>query len=341
MLLLTALPLVFPDGQLPSPRWRWIAWLVVVGAVIATSAQLLVFWPPVDAAASLLGKSDIERVTPGLLGVLYGVGNVLTSILGPLVGATAVIVRLRRSVGVERQQMRWFAYAIAVLVMTLIFDSVIAPELGWTLWLASTLGIILVPVALGVAILRYRLYDIDRIISRTLSYGVMSLLLAFVFVAVIVALTTILESVTGANTVAVAASTLIVAALFQPLRRRIQRVVDRRFDRARYDGQHVVDGFARQLRDEVDLERLRASLARAPPTKPCVRSAHRSGCAPARSRDDGGCDGPTPRPGLDGHDRHVDRALCGPVTGTRLVRLQHSERVHGRPGAGASASTPR
>ena len=144
--------------------------------------------------------------------------------------------------------MRWFAYAIAVLVITLIFDSVIAQELGWNApRIASTLGIILVPVALGVAILRYRLYDIDRVISRTLSYGVISLLLAFVFVAVIVVLTTIFEAATGANTVAVAASTLIVAALFQPLRRRIQRVVDRRFDRARYDGQTIVDGFARRL----------------------------------------------------------------------------------------------
>ncbi len=260
VLLLTALPLVFPDGNLPSPRWRWIAWLVVIGAVFATGAQLLVFWPPVDAAASLLGKTDVERVTPWLLGVLHGVGNVLTGILGPLVGATAVIVRLRRSVGVERQQMRWFAYAIAVLLVTGIFDSVVAPELGGTVGFAGILGIVLVPVAVAVAILRYRLYDIDRIISRTLSYGVISLLLVFVFVAVIVALTSILESVTGANTVAVAASTLIVAALFQPLRRRIQRVVDRRFDRARYDGQRVIDDFARQLRDEVDLERLRTSL---------------------------------------------------------------------------------
>ena len=260
VLLLTALPLVFPDGQLPSPRWRWIAWLVVIGAVIATSAQLLVFWPPADAAASLLGKSDIDRVTPGLLGVLHGVGNVLTSILGPLVGATAVIVRLRRSVGVERQQMRWFAYAIAVLVITLIFDSAHRAELGWTLWIASTLGIILVPVALGVAILRYRLYDIDRVISRTLGYAIVSLPLVLVFVGVVLGLTAVFEPFDRRDTVAVAASTLDRRASSSRSEAAIQVSSTAASTAARYDGQRVVDGFARQLRDEVDLGPAGASL---------------------------------------------------------------------------------
>jgi hypothetical protein len=260
VLLLTALPLLFPDGDLPSRRWRWIAWLVILGAAFATIVQLLVFWPPVDAAVSLLGKADVERFTPGLLGVLVGVGSVLTGVLGPLAGATAVVVRLRRSVGVERQQMRWFAFAITVLVATLIFDSIVAPGLGWTIALATVVGIVLVPVAMAVAILRYRLYDIDRIISRTLNYGVVSVALAIIFVGAVLGLTGILEPVTGGNTIAVAASTLMVAALFQPLRRRFQRVVDRRFDRARYDGDRTVTAFARRLRDDVDLGSVRGDL---------------------------------------------------------------------------------
>ncbi|HVQ22443.1 MAG TPA: hypothetical protein VMT36_04165 [Candidatus Saccharimonadia bacterium] len=259
VLLLTALPLLFPDGHLPSPRWRWIAWLVVGGAVIATAAQLLKFWPPSDAAASLLGKYDTERVTPGLLGVVVDIANVLESIVGPLVGASAVIVRLRRAVGVERQQMRWFAYAIAVTVATLIFDSVVAPVIGWTA-LTSILGIALIPMSLAIAILRYRLYEIDRIISRTLSYAVVSVALALVFVGVVLGLTAVLEPVTRDNTIAVAASTLVVAALFQPLRLRIQRIVDRRFDRARYDAEWAATAFAARLRGDVNLASVQGDL---------------------------------------------------------------------------------
>ena len=111
----------------------------------------------------------------------------------------------------------------------------------------------LIPVAIGIAILRYRLYEIDRIISRTLSYAAVTATLALVFVAVVLGLQAVLEPMTGENTIAVAASTLIVAALFQPLRRRVQSIVDRRFNRARYDAQRMVDAFSERLRDEVDI----------------------------------------------------------------------------------------
>ena len=116
------------------------------------------------------------------------------------------------------------------------------------------------PIAIGIAVTRYRLYEIDRIISRTLSYGLVTVTLALVFVGGVLGLQAVLAPFTRDSTIAVAASTLVVAALFQPLRRRVQRAVDRRFDRARYDGQKVVDAFGRQLRDEVDLDRLRTTL---------------------------------------------------------------------------------
>jgi hypothetical protein len=127
-------------------------------------------------------------------------------------------------------------------------------------WYLVMLGITALPVAAALAVLRYRLYEIDRIISRTIGYGIVTATLAVVFVGVVLGLQALLAQFTGGNTVAVAASTLVVAALFQPLRRRIQRVVDRRFDRARYDAQRIVDTFATQLRDEVDLDRLRVAL---------------------------------------------------------------------------------
>lgn len=116
------------------------------------------------------------------------------------------------------------------------------------------------PIAIGIAVTRYRLYEIDRIISRTLSYGLVTVTLALVFVGGVLGLQAVLAPFIRDSTIAVAASTLVVAALFQPLRRRVQRAVDRRFDRARYDGQKVVDAFGRQLRDEVDLDRLRTTL---------------------------------------------------------------------------------
>jgi hypothetical protein len=127
-------------------------------------------------------------------------------------------------------------------------------------WYLVILGVALLPVAAGFAVLRYRLYDIDRIISRTVGYAIVSVMLAIVFVSVVLGLTALLERFTGGNTIAVAASTLIVAALFQPLRGRIQRVVDRRFDRARYDGQQTVAAFAARLRDQVELESLESEL---------------------------------------------------------------------------------
>jgi hypothetical protein len=192
------------------------------------------------------------------------VGQTLTFAALPfalLLAVAAVIVRMRRSVGVERAQLKWFVAAnIAVgAFWTLSLAGVARPNPTiFDVLAAGSLS--LPPIAVGVAILRYRLFEIDRIISRTLSWAAVTGLLGAVFVGLVVGLQALSADITGTNTLAVAASTLAVAALFQPLRRRIQSAVDRRFNRARYDAQRTTDAFSEQLRNEVDLVRLRAAV---------------------------------------------------------------------------------
>jgi hypothetical protein len=182
-----------------------------------------------------------------------------------VVAAISLVVRVRRATGIERQQLRWFTASIAAVVAAVIAGMALAfivPSLGLSgvAWIPAMVAFTLVPIAVGIAVLRYRLYEIDRIISRTVSWALVTGVLVVAFAAGVVALQAVLVGFTQGETLAVAASTLVVFALFQPVRRRVQTMVDRRFDRARYDGQKVVDAFARQLRDEVDLARLRVAL---------------------------------------------------------------------------------
>jgi hypothetical protein len=176
----------------------------------------------------------------------------------------SMVVRLRRAQGVERAQLRWLVWSMAFIVVGFIIglvgDSVFANGLNGVVWLPAIIAFSLPPLAIGVAVLRYRLYEIDRLVSRTLAYGVVTVALLAIFGGTILALQALLSPLTGGNTLAVAGSTLLVAALFQPLRRRVQEVVERRFNRARYDAQVAVDAFSARLRDEVDLEILRGSL---------------------------------------------------------------------------------
>ena len=167
-----------------------------------------------------------------------------------------MIVRYVRSTGVIRLQLRWLVASLAFLVLSLAFafaTLLVLGSDGGFAWIPALFAYPSVPVAIGVAVLRYRLYEIDRIISRTIAWAAVTATLAVVFIVLVLALQTVLEPLTAGNTVAVAGSTLVAAALFQPLRRRIQRVVDRRFDRARYDGQRTAAAFAERLRDEVDI----------------------------------------------------------------------------------------
>jgi hypothetical protein len=200
--------------------------------------------------------------------------------IGSVVAAIAAIGgRFRRATGIERQQLKWFAYGTAwipgVVILAVVQSTVLPRDLsnaiGTELWPLSAAGI---PVAAGIAILRYRLYDIDVLINRTLVYGVLSAVLAATYFSSVLVFETVLRPLTAGSEVAVALSTLAVVALFAPLRTRIQAAVDRRFYRARYDAVWTLDDFSARLRDEVDLDAVRADLVRA--VRDTVQPAHAS-----------------------------------------------------------------
>jgi hypothetical protein len=262
---LFAAPLVllfFPDGRLPSPRWRRVlaAYLVIaageIAVIVGWSVHLLLVGPLPFNSSGDLAKTD----SPG-----PAVGLVLTVlVLGCLGLALSWVVRriagFRRTTGVVRQQSKWLALGAVFLVISLIV-SLITPSGNST---TSTVGNVIsnvaavpFPVTVGIAILRYRLYDIDRVISRTLAFALLTGLLVGFYVGAVTLATRVLPF---SSPVAVAASTLAAAALFNPLRRRLQRGVERRFNRARYDAERVVAAFAERLRNTVGLDTVREDL---------------------------------------------------------------------------------
>jgi len=254
---LVGIPLVFPDGRLVSPRWRWLVWL----AVIATIAQGLsvILTPGTVGPTSLpnpLGVGSLAEVA-AILGALSS-GS---SVLGFGGAAASVWVRYRRGDPVERQQLKWLL-AVAALSALFFPASFIIPDatVAGVFFVLGSLTLSALPIAIAIAILRYRLYEIDRIVSRTLSYAVVTVILGAVFVGVILLLQTVLAGVTGNQGIPVAVSTLAVFALFQPVLRRVRRAVDRRFDRARYDGERTAGEFAERLRWETDMERVMGDL---------------------------------------------------------------------------------
>jgi hypothetical protein len=245
--------MLFPDGALPSRAWRLVPWLTSVGIVLAASA--LAFRPG-PLALSLYVENPLGIVTArdGVVTMgLLGAGLVF----GSLVLSTASLaVRYRRAGVGQRRQIKWIAYvagihAVAFAISALLFN----PLPALVALVASA-----IPIATGIAILRERLYDIDVLINRTLVYGATSAAIATTFFLGILALTQVMSPLTSGSELAVAASTLASFALFQPIRRRVQNAVDRRFDRSRYDASRTLDAFADQLRDEVDLDTLRADL---------------------------------------------------------------------------------
>jgi hypothetical protein len=257
--------LLFPDGQPPSRRWRPVVWLVAVAG--AGTFFTLAFSP---------GELD-EYAYPGLanpLGIGGDVGEILTAIEGTgigivpiavLVSIASMIVRFRRARGRERLQLKWVVYT-AALVATSFLVSVMLPDrvpqvtqdAVFLLGVAAFAGI---PIAAGIAILRYRLYDIDVVINRTLVYGALTAMLVAVYFGAVVLLQRLFVALTGEkSTLAVVASTLLIAALFNPLRRRIQSFIDRRFYRRKYDARKTLEAFSAKLRDETDLEALNKEL---------------------------------------------------------------------------------
>jgi hypothetical protein len=251
--LLAFLLLLFPHGRLPSPRWRAFAWLTVavylslsVSAALSPKAVHLYYpqaTPPVRLPVAGLADTAFDWLLGGQLLVL---GTALGSL----------VVRLWRARGEERQQVKWFVYTVVVVVVVFVATTFL---LGAG-YLFPLFG--LIPVAVAVAVFKYRLYDIDRLINRTLVYGLLTALLAGVYAGLVFLLGRLLDPAVGESSLAVAGSTLGVAALFGPARRRVQELVDRRFDRRRYDAARTVEAFSARLRDHVDLDTLSTELLR-------------------------------------------------------------------------------
>lgn len=251
--------LFFPTGSLPSPRWLAVAWLAGVSVVMASLGLALSYWHNVSF------PRQEGMVAPGATGVVALLGNLGTPLVvaSVVAAAASVLVRFRSSSGVERQQLKWLALAAsaaaAAFVLYMCLTLIVrAPTLGAAAMALTYLGL---PVAIGVAIVRHGLYDIDHLINRALVYVAVTAVLGVVYAASVLGLQAILASVVHTSELAVAVSTLLVAGLFQPVRRRLQLVVDRRFYRSRYDAQRVADTFAARLRDEVELESVVHDLA--------------------------------------------------------------------------------
>jgi len=248
--------LLTPTGSPPSPRWRWWAW----GSAAATAVLLVaatVAPGSLDAGALVAGGPQEFRAFGGALRPANQAAQAL-AILTILVGTVSLVVRFRHARGVERQQLRWVALAAGMMgvVMAAVAVLVAAGEVDLAGWVA-VLGLVLLPLAIGAAILRYRLYDLDRIISRTLAYGLLTVLLGGGYALTVLGLGQLLGQ---DSSLVVAVATLAVAAAFQPARRRIQQAVDRRFNRRRYDAARTIAGFRARLREEVDLDTLTGEL---------------------------------------------------------------------------------
>jgi hypothetical protein len=249
--------LLFPDGLLPSPRWRWAARTAVVGPLLLMLAVPFVHDSENPATATpwaVQGTAGRYLNLVTLLAVYLVLGVALAAMF-------SLVLRFRAAGPVGRRQLTWFLYATVVNAVILVLDSVLGvlPQnlVGAA---ARAAGFALLPVAVGVAVFRYHLYEIDRIVSRTVSYGLLTAGLIALYLLVVAFLRPLLEPVTGSSALAVAASTLTIAAVFNPARRRLQAAVDQRFDRARYDAARAVEAFAARLRDQVDLDEITASL---------------------------------------------------------------------------------
>lgn len=259
VLLLVFLPLFFPDGRLPSARYRWVLpvaltglGLVVFGNAFVPSVTLDTVTPPATIDLPISAPQLSSLFEPA---AVLGMVMVLVTVGAALFGA---VQRYRRSTGTEHQQIKVFAGALAASVTVMALNLVLY-ELGYFVVanVVFTLFVLMLVASIAVAVLRYRLYDFDRVIRRTLTYGMVTVFLAGVYVGCVLGL----QALLGSNDpLAVAASTLAAAALFQPVRRRVQGFVDSRFDRQRYDAGRVVDNFGTRLRDEVDLEGLTTDL---------------------------------------------------------------------------------
>jgi hypothetical protein len=294
--LLVFVALLFPDGRLPSRRWLPFAWLNVVVAVVGTVAVAFLAGP-IPALAPIENPLGLEGAQTLLGPVATVAGALERGILG-LVAVGSLFLRLRRARGGEREQIKWLAYAASVVVIGAILTYVI-PEATDAQWVGQVglallaVGFVGIPIAIGIAILRYRLYDINLLINRTLVYGSLTALLVAHYFGSIIWLQIAFVELTGQrSTLAVVASTLVIAALFRPWQRWVQAFVDRRFYRRKYDARRTLEAFSAKLRAETDLDALSNDLTDA--VRETMQPAHvslwlRPDRGPARS---GGNRGP-------------------------------------------------
>ena len=248
--------LLFPDGRLPSPRWRPVAWCAALG-LIGFLAGYVLTPGPLEDFPQIVNPYGVDSP---ILEAVAVAGAILAS-ASMVASAVSLIVRMRRAGRTERQHIKWLAYGGALVVGAVFVGGVIAVWIGEVGIAVISLGLLGVPISTGVAIARYSLYDIDLIINRTLVYGSLTVLLASAYVGGVVGLQALFRALSGQeSTLAIVASTLAIAALFGPLRRRVQAFVDRRFYRRKYDATHTLAAFNARLRDETDLNALRNDM---------------------------------------------------------------------------------
>jgi hypothetical protein len=250
--------LLTPTGSLPSPRWRWWARVQVAAVVLAFVPSALSTMPLYPEYPEIGNPLGVAALDDGPLAAAFPIGALLI-LVGLMAGAGSLLSRFRRARGLERLQLRWLAWGAALAAVALLVALTALVVEGDSVVLQAAVGICiaLLPLATGAAILRYRLYDLDRIISRTVAYGLLTLVLGGGYAAVVLGLGQLLGQ---DSSLVVAAATLAIAGLFQPARRRIQAAVDRRFNRRRHDAATTIQAFSDRLRDQVDLDTLSAEL---------------------------------------------------------------------------------
>jgi hypothetical protein len=253
MMLFSLLPLYFPNGRLVSPRWRWVVFFALVFFAVLGIDSAFLSGAPLGEGLANPYKVEAPRAVRELLDAV-----VLPAYFAVLfASAASLVVRFRRSPGEERQQIKWLAFAVTTIPLWFLVNPAIDAVIPLPIAAIDALMFASLPVAAGIAILRYRLYDIDVLINRTLVYGSLTVTLAAVYFGSVVVLQRIFVAITGGDSqLTIVASTLAIAALFNPLRRRVQAFVDRRFYRNKYDAARTLEAFAAKLRDETDLDSL-------------------------------------------------------------------------------------
>ena len=257
-ILVVFLPLLFPTGHLLSPRWRWVAFAGVFGVAAGAIGPALAPGPMGDLRGPL---NPLVPPEPFLTWIKAAA--TLSNVIAPPVFALALaslFIRFRRSRGAERQQIKWFLFVAAIATVLFAVSMIEVGPVSDVAWALGLLTMAFLPLAIGLAILRYRLYDIDRVVSRTVGYTLVTAILAAAFVFGVIVAQRVLAPITQSNTLAIAASTLVVAALFQTVRREIQGRVDHRFDRSRVNAERLVTTFGDTLRDVTDLPTINDSL---------------------------------------------------------------------------------